>query len=249
MEEKELIAKISLLKDIKPQDEWVVLNRQRLFPLQAKRTWGILDQFAFFLKYLEKPAFVMPVLAIVVAGGIGWNLSTQSLPGDALYSLKSAVERVPLNLSSKEERPFLQLELAQRRLDDLKKIAESDNTGNLPSAIQEFESNVFAASKGFAEIVENQPDKALQASREVVQLQRDTREIEKILGVVIGKEETEEFEDTTRILVENEIQHLEDRTLTEPQQELFNEAKIAAENQDYPSALEKIWMLSNIQVE
>lgn len=251
MENKELIAKISLLKGIKPQDEWVFLKRQELldkktFPLPKKGFWGIFEDIErVFRLYLEKPALVMSSLAVAVFVGAVWHISTNSLPGDVLYPVKTAAQQVPLTFSSEDDRPFLQIELAQKRLEDVKRVVETNKGKNLSSAIKVFEANVEEASKSLAEIVENQPERALQASRGVVQLQKEKSAIEQILGTKIGKEQEEAFESTTKLLVENELSDLETRSLTEEQQELLKEAQDAYEQEDYQEALTHIWNLLN----
>ena len=255
MDDKEIIVKISLLKEIKPRQDWVILTRSRIAELESQKialasqkrpVWGIVDFISALRYYLEKPAFAMPFLALLVSAGLVWHMSTQSLPGDTLYLVKAAVERVPFTFSSQEQKPFLQIELAQKRLDDLKKIAESNNkVKNLPSAIKEFEANVSGVSESLAQIVENQPEKALQAGREIVQLQKEKSEIEKILGTTIGGQETQELEDATKLLVENELADLEKRLLTTEQQALFEAAKTAYQAGDYQTALETIWALVN----
>ena len=197
MGEKELIKKLSYLKQIKPREEWVILARQQLFeqedqympsPLQKGRFWDMLQGIGrfieFMVKYAERPAIVIPLLALMVAGGAIGKSTLESLPGDTLYPLRSAAEQVPLHLSDAEERPFLEFDLAQQRLSDLKVVAESNSLKNLPAAIQEFEANASKASEGFLHIVENQPEIALQASRQIVQLQKEKSEVE------IQKEET-----------------------------------------------------------
>ena len=44
--------------------------------------------------------------------------------------------------------------------------------------------------------------------------------------------------------MEYELAYLETRSLTEEQEELFESAKISAEQEDYAAALETIWILS-----
>jgi len=254
MEEKELIAKLSLLKEIKPRKEWVVLMRQRIvgvdpwpsqLVLQKGRFWDTVEGIGKWMaRYAERPAFVIPVLACVVAGAAVWQSTFESLPGDMLYPLRAAAEQVPLRFSAEEEKPFQQFVLAQQRLADLKVVAERNKVKNLPSAIQEFEANASRISEGFLQIVENQPEKALQASRQVVQLQKEKSEVEKILGTKIGEEQDKELENATKRLVEYELGYLETRFLTQEQKKLFEEAKTLAEKEDYAAALETIWKLS-----
>ena len=229
MEEKELIAKLSHLKEIKPREEWVFLTRQRIIgaDLQKGRFWGMVERIAGYMEIamFAKPAFVIPVLACVVAGGAVWQGAFKSLPGDTLYPLRAALGQVPLRLSTEEERPVREFVLAQQSLADLKAVAERNKVKNLPSAIQEFEANASRISEGFIAIVENQPEKALQASRQMVQLQKEKSEVERILGTKIGEEQDEEIENATRRLVEYEFSYLETRSLTDGQEQQLESAQ------------------------
>jgi cytochrome c peroxidase len=247
MEDKELIAKLSYLKQIKPKNDWVLLTRQRIVgqDLQEGRFWAIVKGIGDLVgNYMEKPAVLIPLLACMVAGGVLWQGVAESLPGDTLYPLRSAVEKAPLRFSADEERPIREFALAQQSLADLKMVAEQNKIKNLPSAIQEFEANASKISEGFIATVENQPEKALQASRQMVQLQKDKSEVERILGTRIGEEQEEEVENATKKLVEYEISYLETRSLTEAQKELFESVKALVQEGDYAKALEIIWELS-----
>ena len=252
-EQEQVLAKLSILKDIKPKEEWVILARKRIFeaepareemPLHGIRFSVIFKRIGSLIRYMEQPAFVMPVLASVILTGVVWHAAQSSLPGDTLYPIKAAAEHVPMTFSSEAEKPFLQLELAQKKLDDLKRVAEGNMVKNLPLAIKEFEANISEISESLTAIVEKQPGKALQASRGVVRLQKEKLEVEKILGTKIGEKEDEELDNATKLLVENELADLETRLLTEAQEELFQAAKTAHEQGDYQTALEKIWLLS-----
>lgn len=249
MEDKELIAKLSYLKAIKPRNEWVALTRERLVEreykgLQNGGFWGMLERIGRMVQYLERPAVIMPLLALIVVGGAVGRAASESLPGDRLYSLRAAAERIPLQFSAADEQSSRQFALAQQRLADLRQVAELNKVKNLPVAIREFEANVSKVSEGFAQIVENQPSRALQASRQIVQLQKEKLEVEKILGTKIGEEQEEEIWNATKRLVEYELGFLSTRSLTERQKELVEKAKGALEEKNYGAALEYIWQIS-----
>ena len=261
MEDKDLIAQLSHLKEIKPRQEWVVSTQKRLFGgkafdsileqaghgvnLQKGGFWVTLEGIVSFMaRSLQKPAFVIPMLAFIVAGGAVGRAAYESLPGDKLFPVKAAAEQVYLRFAGEEERPAREFALAQQRLADLRVIAEQNKVKNLPLAIQEFEANAAKISEGFVQIVEKQPGRALQASRQMVQLQKEKSAVEEILGTKIGEEQEEELRDATKRLVEYELGYLETRSLTESQEELFGNAKTAAEEGNYESALEYIWQLS-----
>ncbi len=237
MAEKELLAKISLLKDIKPRQDWVISTRTRILggvghtELSPSFAWQIGQLILFF----KKPAFAVAAFIILFSGGMFVKLVQQSLPGDALYTLKIAVERTQ----------FSNIELAQKRLDDLKKVAQENNVAKLPSAIQEFRTSSSKVSQDFAKLVENQPEKALQVGKEIVQLQKDKAQIEKALGAKIDDQSSSELENATKILLENEFSDLDSRTLTQGQLILLNDAKNAFVKGDYETALGKVWAISN----
>lgn len=100
-------------------------------------------------------------------------------------------------------------------------------------------------SREFARLVEKEPKKALQVSRNIVQLQKEKSQLEKTLGATFGEKESNDIENATKILLTNEFLDLDSRTLTESQLVLLNEAKNAFMKQDYQTALEKVWILSN----
>lgn len=261
MEDKDLIQKFSILKEIKPRDEWVLLVRTRLMTQmtqnraeqyaeprrslvgQVFETLSVLrymGKAAFALRAMAaKPAYALPILLVLVFGGATLQASKNSLPGDALFSVKSVFEKATLN----------NLELAQKRLEDLKKIAQENKVRNLAEnlseTIKEFKLSVGEVSKNFSALVENEPSKALQTGRELVQLQKDKAAVEQVLGTAIGGEESSEIYNTTKILVESELTYLLNHTLTEEQKILLREALLDYQAEDYGVALETIWKISN----
>jgi hypothetical protein len=254
MEEAELKRKVQLLYSIRPREDWVALTKSKLIEnnactehigLQKPGFWGMVrGSLELAGRYLEKPAFVMPVLACVVAGGAVWQGAASSLPGDALYALRAVAEQVPLRFSKAEERQVHEFRLAQQRLADLRIVAQQNKVKNLPSAIQEFEANASKVSAGFVYIVENEPEKALQASKQVVELQKEKSEIERILGAKISEQHDIQIQSALRKLVDQEFAYLETRSLTESQEQFFLKAKEKAKENDYAGALEILWDLS-----
>lgn len=262
-DEKDLIQKLTLFKEIKPRESWVLFAKNQILEqnnaelnAEPRGSWALLNQVkqlsylripsgikvlpAGRFLYFEKPAYVFAALAFVVLGGVGYQISQNSLPGDALYSVRSVIEKATISSD-----PLASVGVAQRRLEDLRKVVEENRVKNLVSATQEFNHSVVEASKGLLELVENEPDKALQASRELVQLQKGKAQIEQILGVAIGGEEVAELESATKILVEAELNDLVERTLTADQEDLLEQAIVAYQAGNYETALEHIWSISN----
>ncbi|MCH7828889.1 hypothetical protein IH982_03470 [Patescibacteria group bacterium] len=249
-DEKNLVQKLTLLKSIEPKDNWVLFAKNRILEDGAKMP-QVVGHFVSYLRYLEKatfalratvakPAYVFAALAFVVLGGVGYKISQNSLPGDALYSVRSVIEKATIGSD-----PLASLEVAQRRLQDLRKVVEGNKVKNLPQATKDFNLSVTEVSKGLLALVENEPDKALQLSRELVQLQKDKAQIEQILGAAIGEEEALELTNATKVFVESELTYLLNHTLTEEQNALLRKALFDYQAEDYEAALEKIWAISN----
>lgn len=252
-DEKNLAQKLTLLKQVEPKDSWVIFAKTQILS-QAQEEVGqesLVGQARFLVSYLRyvektirraqaKPAFVFAALAFIVIGGVGLRISQNSLPGDTLYSVRSVIEKATTGSD-----PLASLEVAQRRLADLRKVVESNKVKNLPQATKDFNQSVAEVSKGLLALVENEPDKALQLSRKLVQLQEGKAQIEQILGATIGVEEALELTNATKVLIEAELEDLETRTLTSTQEELLKQAVVAYEAGDYAEALENIWSISN----
>ena len=244
--EKDLIAKLSRLKKIEPRNSWVLFAKTNI---QNEANKGVEQKLSLFkeighlvsyVRYLERPAYIFAVLAFVVFGGIGYKVSQNSLPGDTLYPVRSAIEKITTGSDSSAA-----FKVAERRLQDLRRVVEGNKVKNLASATEEFNLSVAEVSRGILALVENEPEKALQASRELVQLQKGKAEIEQILGAVIGVEESLELTNATKVLVEFELNDLVIRTLTDEQEDLLEQAIIAYQAEDYGLSLENIWMISN----
>src|SRR3989344_3621909 len=128
MQDTELIAKIKSLKQIKPEKEWAVLVKSRILREVKPQGKFKLEIPPFFAGLLTRwqPVYIIPalVLMIGVISGFALNLSQSSLPGDSLYSLRRMSEEAQVVISSDVQKPKVRLEMANKRLEDLSKIAQ-----------------------------------------------------------------------------------------------------------------------------
>ncbi|OHA67357.1 MAG: hypothetical protein A3E07_01855 [Candidatus Wildermuthbacteria bacterium RIFCSPHIGHO2_12_FULL_45_9] len=263
LEEQQIREKLAAFKKlhIEPRQEWALSLRARFeqnmtrefspssSDLEVATFSGILHRIRVVLQYIERPAFVMPFLTVLVAGGAIAQTAQKSLPGDTFYSVRSAAEQIPLRLTSGEDRVFAQLELTQRRFVDLRKIAQEKRQKNIPSAISALEISIAAASKGLAKVAQNEPEKSLEVGMQIAQLQKNKKEIEQILGTKIGENQEGELQEITKKLVETELKDLQSRSLTDTQARLLIEAEDAYKNKDYQGAFEKVWLASNNEMQ
>ena len=91
---------------------------------------------------LKPMAVSLAAFALVVSGGLGLaNASFSSLPGDSMYPVKLAVERLQLSLATNDaQRAKLQVEFAGRRLEEMTELAalSGDQVSNIQYAMSQF---------------------------------------------------------------------------------------------------------------
>ena len=230
MTEAELIKKIKTLKEIKPRKDWVLLTKSQILGDVEVRPQHFL--FPFF-----KPAYA-GVFAVLILIGL-FEFSQNALPGEPLYALKRVSEKAAAVFVSQEEKPKMNLELANKRLEELNQIVQNNEVKKLAPAMSEFQANVSEAAKNLAKV--EKVDKEI--VDQIKKFEENKGKVEKVLATKILSEETKESLDKTwaGILIRDS----EGRTLTERQKALLAGAKEDFEAGNYDLALEKIWFLSN----
>ncbi len=232
MTEKELIKNIQLLKEIKPNKEWAFSTKSRILREAPQKTF-FLPSFLFSPRY--RLAFA-PVLSIFILIGL-FGFSQISLPGDFLFSLKKASESGRAIFVSEADMSKYQLEQANSRLEDLVKIAEQNQVKKIAPAVDEFQKTLSQAAKN----LKDNPNIGKEIIDQAKKIVENKEKVEK-LGVVISG--TDELDNTLRELVEREINDLGNRTLTESQTRLLEEAKTSFEAGNFAQALEEIWQIT-----
>lgn len=235
MTEKQLIGKIRILRQIKPRKEWVFLTKREI--LGEEKSW--LEVFPrIFFQY--KPIFASLILLFVLISS--FVFAQNSLPGDFLYSLKRITERGQAVFVSEDEKPKVQLELANKRLEELTKIAEENKIKKLAPAIEEYQQTFSQATKITRQIKE--PKQVRKIVPEIAKLEKNLENL-KSYGIEVG--EDGKAEDLYKPIVESLIKDLENRTLTENQIKLLEEAKELYKEGNFALALEKVLEASQIK--
>ncbi len=243
IEDRQIIEKLTLLKSIAPRQDWVLSVKSQVMSqmdssLQGSLASRILGELVLGIRYFEKPAFAFAGLMLVVGASLALQISAGSLPGDPLYSLKSTREQMEFALSPSKDRAFVQLELAQRRLDELKQVTAQNRTKDLAVAIKGYQSRVSEVSQALPGLMDQQPRVALRAGKALLALQKEKSELERVLGTSIGEGENDSLAEATKTVVESELKDLKTRTLNEEQIALVAEAINASETGNYDTALE-----------
>jgi ribosomal protein S17E len=162
------------------------------------------------------------------------------LPGDLLYPIKKITEKSQAVFLPEEEKPKLNLELANKRLEELSEIAQKNEVKKLAPAISEFQANVSEAAKSLTKL-KNVEEIVAQTKK----LEENKKKVEEVLATKI---ETKELDNALAQIVESQIKDLEGRTLTEEQMKILAEAKEDYEAGNYSDALTKILILSQNEV-
>jgi len=254
MEEKKLIGQIRELRQIKPNKDWVALTKSRILgEKKIELTPIFLSSVGHYLRLFFgwRPIYAGLIIVFVLFGLFGF--AQNSLPGDPLYPIKKISERAQAVFVSEEEKPAFQLKLANERLEELAKIVEANQMKKLASAINEVQASIAQTSQNLREVKEPEKEKIAKTIVEQTQKLKGTKQkIEEVLATKIGTEESEkELEEALipyyKIVAGSQIKDLEERTLTEEQEDILTQAKEDYEAGNYFDALIKILILSQPQ--
>jgi len=253
MQEKELISKLSQLKQcVKPSPEWVERMEKEILGIRPNPLFLDLKRIFVFDKILKWQAGVVVGVLFILVGLFGFAQNT--LPGDFLFSLKKITEKAKVELASPLERPKVQLELVNKRLEELNIIAQQNKTEKLAPAISQFQKSVKEATKNLSEVgnvTTSDPKIVKELAKETEKIEKNKEKVERVLGVRVG--ETEKLKEMVESLEKNTIQYLindlSQRKLNDFQKELFEKGKEEFEKGNYEKALEKLLLISNNQVD
>jgi len=249
MTEKQLIAKIKQLREIKPSQNWVCFAKEQILnekSLVYKKEDDFNFSFISFIKDLQrgerfvfqhKPAFAFLTVLLVLIGVFGF--AENSVPGNSLFILKKITEQSQSIFVAEKNQPKRNFELANKRLDDLARIAQENSVDNLAPAINEYQQTVSKAAESLAKA--EKPD-IKEISVAIKELEKKEEAV-KSLGIEIG--EKEELKNVLADIVAAEISDLEEKNLTEEQKELLIKIKQDYEQENYSQALEDILLFNN----
>ncbi len=243
--DNQLIAQIKELRQIKPNQNWVFSVKNRILGEQKERQ-SILDILDIMAKFLFQPKMALAgVSTLAILFGV-LILSQDSLPGDALFALKRASEKGQALFVSQDNIAKVNLETANKRLEELAKIAKSNQVKKIAPALQEYQASLAEAAKNLIKAAATTSDSVAikNIALETQKLEENRVKLEKIYG--IEGLEAKEGENPTQLVAEWLIKDLAKRTLTDEQSSLFEEAKKDYENGDYNLTLEKILKLSEL---
>ena len=113
---------------------------------------------------LAKPVTALASFAVLVLGGLTTvSAAAQSLPGDTLYGVKIVSERAQLQLTGADKKAVLHTEFAERRLQELVELTNSDtpNQALVASTVDAFKSEVNSATQEIQNLQSSQSGELL----------------------------------------------------------------------------------------
>jgi len=244
--EKQLIGALRELREIKPRKEWVsLIKSQILEPAKSLtekeadfakqniplRTWSISNLLPR-LNYQRKLAYAFASLVFIIVGTFGFAHYT--MPGDLLFPVKKITET---------KDPF---QIAYNRSSELVQILKENKTEKIAPAVSEFKASISGAAKNLVESMASVDSKKSlkEIAVEVKKIQDNQKQAE-TLGIDISQtSEAKELDDALASLVKEQIDSLEEATLTEAQQEVLLVIKDLYDQQNYFEALEEILLIN-----
>lgn len=231
--EDQIVSQLKELKQIKPSKDWIAFTKNQIIGKDEKA--GLVSLWNYnFGGFRMKFAMASITAMVLMLGGFG--VLERSMPGDLLYSVRSAFHKVQTALIPEEEKPAYQLKLANDRLDDLVTAPAK----NLAPTISEFQANISEAAKDLVKMGATTSDpvvirKIVDANKKI----NESRQKVESLGVVIGDEkEATEWNNALKKVVSDLIKDLDGRTLTEEKQAVLVEMKKMFEEGKYSEPLE-----------
>lgn len=184
------------------------------------------------------------MLAILALAGTGGVIiaSDSASPGDSLYSIDLAAERVRLALAtSSETKAQIQTELAQERVEEALKLAQQQREQHMIQALERYEKHIEEAQKNadeakeqgkdvdgileklsenhlrhqevLGDVFEKAPEQAKEAIRNAIE--NNERNYQKTIDAVSGQKR-EEIQERHRERLEEISEQLEEEGITLP---------------------------------
>lgn len=177
MENREIVKNLKKLVQIRPSQKWRDLTRgnlinqlnwekkQEIFNYQPKT--GFLNWIGSF-----QPAALAACFLIIFIGGPWLTImaSQASLPGEFLYPIKRAAETVQTRIVSRNKQSKLQVEFADRRLEEFTKITEETPDGNAKQMISDLRDNLAGASANIKGISK---ENAIAMAKKTIRIKED----------------------------------------------------------------------------
>ncbi len=194
MRKRDLLKQLHNLKsEIKPDADWKKSNREILaFQIKAQTSDAIQNKIVWsnllakkFMTAVYKPVGAMILIFGIALGGYVMTVGAtkNSLPGDFLYPVKITSERMKINMANDEgEKANLEIEFAERRLEELKKVSEKAITDdsqkeNVKVSLQKYQESINNVKNSLAKLEKTDTTAAVKVAKLIEEKTKDYVEI------------------------------------------------------------------------
>ena len=260
MDEFTIAKKLQAFKSVKPNENWVALNKANILAKEFEKTENrravasiqvqsqIQSVFSFLGNYFRnlraartyRFAPIYSSLAVVIIGCLGLSFASRdALPGETLYTVRQTQEKIQMAfILSPEQKTVAQLNQASTRLDELNAVSQQTavNPSKKQAVLLETKKAVAQATK---EITNANLSPEAQANL-IGQIAVKIQAVEKNTNAAIMDKDEPSFESIYKFLAENEIKELESniQNLTLKQKDLLTQAKDFFSVNKYSDALD-----------
>jgi len=184
--EQEIIDRLTQLKKVRPDDNWVIFCRQNLaseisknYGKETMPAFNFSSAFASFMRYIRNPHPVLkPVVAFVLIFGFVFSGSwvviakaNNSLPGDRLFSVKLALEEAKLlTATSAEGKAQVQTDMITVRIDELNRIINQGGSmeqkqPKIEEAVNNLQSHLLSAKDALPKLNNTEAKKVVEVAK------------------------------------------------------------------------------------
>jgi hypothetical protein len=180
-----IVKQLKNLKKVRPSASW--LNSQRSFllseiskseapieePIQvfesARKT--VFSFPIFNIAKILRPAFALAMFLVVLASSLGTvgaiSAAQNSLPGDLLYTLKTAVENTQMTFAGTDESKVkLSIKFASERMDEFTEIAsDPEKKKNVEKTVKGITEQLIVAQDGMDKLKDKNSEKVSEIAK------------------------------------------------------------------------------------
>jgi hypothetical protein len=172
-----IVRKIKALQRIQPNASWLQSQRSFLLseisrsqkPIKNRKNFLVFPVFNF--SKIFRPAFAFAFSIIILISSLTTvgviSAAQNSLPGDMLYPIKTAIEKTQLSFTAdRTNRTKLSIKFATQRLDEFTQLLDkSESKADIQKTVKKFTEEIVAVREEINTLKEKNAEKAAEVAK------------------------------------------------------------------------------------
>jgi len=170
-----IVKQLKNLRKVRPSTSW--LESQRSFLLskiaqnKPEEKKSIFTFPVFNISKLFRPVFVVVMVLIVFASSLGTigiiSAAQNSLPGDALYALKTVFEKTQMSFAyGDQSKVELSIKFATQRMDEFAQVASKlEKRDDIEKTVQNLNAQLVTVQENMDKLKDKNSEKAVEVAR------------------------------------------------------------------------------------